>query len=120
MWLGLLPACVRQGDLGPWTVLSRPLRALLCCAARLPLPRRSDGIMLCDVGEGKWPVVFVNEGWEKVTGIPKDAACGRGFWDLFQVLAAIRPCLACLRCRCRVVWFGCSRDPGIAGVGMGE
>lgn len=41
--------------------------------------------MLCNVSVSNWPMMFVNEAWEKLTGLPKDEGTGKSFWDVFQV-----------------------------------
>jgi hypothetical protein len=44
----------------------------------------SEGIVLVDVSKPEWPVEFINEAWEQLTGFRKDDL-GQGFWDKFQV-----------------------------------
>ena len=49
----------------------------------------SEAIMLCNVSEPTWPMMFVNEAWEKVTGVKRDVAVASGFWDAFKVCLQI-------------------------------
>jgi len=44
----------------------------------------NEGIVLCDVSEPNWPIVFINEAWENLTQFAKNNV-GRGFWEFFQV-----------------------------------
>ncbi|GLC39870.1 hypothetical protein PLESTF_000919300 [Pleodorina starrii] len=43
----------------------------------------SEGIMLVNMSLPTWPIMFVNEAWEKATGIPKDSLTGDAFWKAF-------------------------------------
>lgn len=45
----------------------------------------SEGIMLVNMSVEGWPIMFVNEAWEKLTAISRDEGFGKGFWDLFSV-----------------------------------
>lgn len=47
-----------------------------------------EGIVLCNVDEPLWPVEFINEAWEQLTGFSK-ADLGNGFWSFFK--ASCRP-----------------------------
>lgn len=40
--------------------------------------------MLLNLSLPTWPVLFVNEAWEKATGLAKDDSSGLGFWEVFQ------------------------------------
>lgn len=44
----------------------------------------SEGIMLLNLSLPTWPVLFVNEAWERATGLHKDDSSGLAFWDIFQ------------------------------------
>ena len=41
--------------------------------------------MLCNMSLSSWPIMFVNEKWENLLGIERNAALDSSFWDLFQV-----------------------------------
>jgi hypothetical protein len=41
--------------------------------------------MLCNFSLPSWPVMFVNESWERATGTSKDQATASQFWSLFKV-----------------------------------
>ncbi|GIL48868.1 hypothetical protein Vafri_5296 [Volvox africanus] len=43
----------------------------------------NEGIMLVNMSLPTWPIMFVNEAWEKATGIPKDSLTGDAFWKAF-------------------------------------
>lgn len=43
-----------------------------------------QGMMLCDMSSPKWPILLVNEAWQKATGIGQELAIGSHFWDLFD------------------------------------
>ncbi|KXZ50686.1 hypothetical protein GPECTOR_15g370 [Gonium pectorale] len=43
----------------------------------------SEGIMLLNMSLPTWPILFVNEAWERATGVAKDALTGDGFWTSF-------------------------------------
>mmetsp|Transcript_8938 Transcript_8938/g.19085 ORF Transcript_8938/g.19085 Transcript_8938/m.19085 type:complete len:704 (-) Transcript_8938:2515-4626(-) len=45
----------------------------------------SEGVMLCNLSFPTWPVLFVNEAFEKTTTMSKDVATSKGFWDLFEL-----------------------------------
>lgn len=50
----------------------------------------SEGIVLIDVSEPGWPIVFINDAWENLTNFAKEDL-GKGFWDFFAVgLVSIR------------------------------
>jgi hypothetical protein len=40
--------------------------------------------VLVDVSKPEWPVEFINEAWEQLTGFRKDDL-GQGFWGKFTV-----------------------------------
>lgn len=41
--------------------------------------------MLCDFSQPSWPIMFVNQNWEKQTGVENDKAASSSFWDHFEV-----------------------------------
>lgn len=44
----------------------------------------SEGIMLCNVSKSEWPVEFINEAFEQMTGFTK-TDLGNGFWSFFRI-----------------------------------
>ncbi len=44
----------------------------------------SEAIMLCNMAMPTWPVIFVNEAWEKATGIKSEPQAPTTFWGNFQ------------------------------------
>lgn len=49
----------------------------------------SEGIILVNVSDPKWPVVYMNEAFSKVTGLgANDPSLARGFWDVFKTRGA--------------------------------
>ncbi len=45
-------------------------------------------MLLCDVSDPKWPILFANNEWEAQTGMVRGVACGANFWDLFAPLSS--------------------------------
>ncbi|PNW70925.1 hypothetical protein CHLRE_17g739250v5 [Chlamydomonas reinhardtii] len=43
----------------------------------------NEGIMLVNMSLPAWPILFVNEAWEKATGVARDALTGDAFWSSF-------------------------------------
>lgn len=52
----------------------------------LPSDAFSEGLVLCDVTQKGQPIVFVNEGWEKLTGYSIKDVLGLHCGSLLQVL----------------------------------
>lgn len=51
------------------------LRALNCF---------SEGLMLCQMTVTGWKVLYVNDAWVSITGVPQELAMNRDLWDLFE------------------------------------
>ncbi|KAG2454256.1 hypothetical protein HYH02_001289 [Chlamydomonas schloesseri] len=43
----------------------------------------NEGIMLVNMSLPSWPILFVNEAWEKATGVAREALTGDAFWTSF-------------------------------------
>lgn len=65
--------------------LNSSLLPLLPATTPRSFPPASEGIMLVNMSLPTWPIMFVNEAWEKATGIPKDSLTGDAFWRAFTV-----------------------------------
>lgn len=46
-----------------------------------------EGILLCNLSLPRWPMLFANEAFERITGIDRDESSGTPFWDMFFVRA---------------------------------
>lgn len=55
------------------------------CFPPLSSLHTSEGIMLVNMSLPAWPILFVNEAWEKATGVARDALTGDAFWSSFAV-----------------------------------
>ena len=45
----------------------------------------SEAVMMCDISQPSWPVVFTNDTWEAQTGISCAGDGSANFWDVYQV-----------------------------------
>jgi hypothetical protein len=66
----------------------RAMNEVLCSAAVRQggdnISRDRQGVMLVDVSGPKWPILLVNDAWQRAVGIGQQMACGAHFWDLFE------------------------------------
>lgn len=61
----------------------------LCAGSLLPpgcpaaLAGRREGVLLLDSGAPDWTVLYTNDAFTAVSGVPRQQAVSRGFWELF-------------------------------------
>lgn len=58
----------------------------------------TESVMVVNLGEADWPVLFVNNAWEDESGVSKAKAVASGFWDMFSLAGNDQDQHADIRC----------------------
>lgn len=45
-----------------------------------------EGMLLLDLGQSEWKILFANEAWKEMTGVEQSKVVNRPFWELFKPL----------------------------------